>query len=379
LTMELFPTKGEIFVNGMPLAENFEKVRSMIGYCPQFDAIFDYMTVYENLWFYSCIKGIPEHRRGEICASLMKEMNLNQFADKESGNLSGGNKRKLSVAIALIGNPDIVLLDEPSTGVDPEARRFMWSVIHKISVTRKHSSVILTTHSMEEAETLCRRMGIMVQGQFRCLGTAQTIKAKYGAGYEIDLRINMLSEQLLMDQLKKLGLTKEDHIEDKQVRKIFETLDKVKYIEFLKADGIGAEIYEEFSSRTNCSVKKLLNWLFFTENVLNLCGKLLNYYAEISIAEFYENNYKLKLKPHENGNTTIGFLFGLFDDYKTEFSVTEYGISQTSLEQIFNRFAREAEERNQKQHNIAGYVAAKPKIHVTKQMLESIDIKLAEI
>lgn len=86
----------------------------------------------------------------------------------------------MSVAVALIGNPQIVLLDEPSTGIDPEARRFMWSVIHKISVTRKQSSVILTTHSMEEAETLCRRMGIMVKGQFRCLGTSQSIKSKYG-------------------------------------------------------------------------------------------------------------------------------------------------------------------------------------------------------
>jgi len=89
----------------------------------------------------------------------------------------------------MIGNPPIILLDEPSNGMDPEARRFMWSVIHKISSKRKKSSVILTTHSMEEAETLCRRMGIMVGGQFKCLGTSQYIKDKYGFGYEIDIRI----------------------------------------------------------------------------------------------------------------------------------------------------------------------------------------------
>jgi ATP-binding cassette subfamily A (ABC1) protein 3 len=93
------------------------------------------------------------------------------------------------VGIAMIGNPPIILLDEPSNGMDPEARRFMWSVIHKISSKRKKSSVILTTHSMEEAETLCRRMGIMVGGQFKCLGTSQYIKDKYGFGYEIDIRI----------------------------------------------------------------------------------------------------------------------------------------------------------------------------------------------
>ena len=123
-------------------------------------------------------------------------MNLIEYSDKISGKLSGGNKRKLSVAIALIGDPPLILLDEPSAGMDPEARRFMWAVIHKISSKKKSSTVILTTHSMEEAETLCRRMGIMVNGQFRSLGTSQSIKDKYGHGYEIELRIQKIPENL---------------------------------------------------------------------------------------------------------------------------------------------------------------------------------------
>lgn len=106
----------------------------------------------------------------------------------------------------MIGNPSIILLDEPSTGMDPEARRFMWSVIHKISSKRKKSSVILTTHSMEEAETLCRRMGIMVAGQFKCLGTSQYIKDKYGFGFEIDLRIMNISDRELLEKLNTLKI-----------------------------------------------------------------------------------------------------------------------------------------------------------------------------
>ena len=109
----------------------------------------------------------------------MDEMNLTQFKNKESGKLSGGNKRKLSVAIALICNPPIILLDEPSTGMDPEARRYMWGVIHRISLNRKQSTIIMTTHSMEEAETLCKRIAIMVDGQFKCLATSDEIKEKY--------------------------------------------------------------------------------------------------------------------------------------------------------------------------------------------------------
>lgn len=78
-------------------------------------------------------------------------MNLEEYEDKLSGNLSGGNKRKLSVAMAIIGNPDIIFLDEPSTGMDPKARRFMWKIISRITVERKQSTVLLTTHAMEEA------------------------------------------------------------------------------------------------------------------------------------------------------------------------------------------------------------------------------------
>jgi len=98
-------------------------------------------------------------------------MDLLRFANVCAGKLSGGNKRKLSVSIAMIGNPPIVFLDEPSTGMDPEARRFMWDVISRISTERKRSSIILTTHSMEEAEALSTKMGIMVEGELKCLGS----------------------------------------------------------------------------------------------------------------------------------------------------------------------------------------------------------------
>merc|ERR1711990_802104 len=112
------------------------------------------------------------------------------MGNKMAGTLSGGNKRKLSVALALIGNPPIILLDEPSAGMDPEARRFMWQVVEKISQRDKKSAVILPTHSMEEAEALSTKMGIMVRGGiFRCYGSSQHIKNKYGIGYEVEVKV----------------------------------------------------------------------------------------------------------------------------------------------------------------------------------------------
>ena len=104
--------------------------------------------------------------------------------------------------MATIGNPPIILLDEPSAGMDPEARRFMWSVVEQISQRDKKSAVILTTHSMEEAEALSTKMGIMVRGGLlRCLGSAQHIKNKFATGYEIEIKIRNPSYQEL-DQFK---------------------------------------------------------------------------------------------------------------------------------------------------------------------------------
>src|SRR3569833_3162293 len=122
-------------------------------------------------------------------------MNLEVHRKKPAGTLSGGNKRKLSVAMAVLGNPPIILLDEPSAGMDPQARRFMWSIVSKVSKQQKKSAVVLTTHSMEEVEALSDKMGIMVKGgMFRCFGSAQQIKDKYGTGYEIEIKIRRLME-----------------------------------------------------------------------------------------------------------------------------------------------------------------------------------------
>lgn len=118
-------------------------------------------------------------------------MDLKKFENVCAGTYSGGNKRKLSVAIAMLGNPPIVFLDEPSTGMDPKARRFMWGVISRITTKRKRSSVVLTTHSMEEAEALSTKIGIMVAGSMKCMGSVQHLKSKFGKGYELEIKLKL--------------------------------------------------------------------------------------------------------------------------------------------------------------------------------------------
>ena len=121
---------------------------------------------------------------------------LGPYRHRLAGVMSGGNKRKLSVAIATLGSPPVVFLDEPSTGMDPVARRFMWDVIgglceEPLVEGGRGCSVVLTTHSMEEAEALCHRIGVMVDGGLRCLGTTGGLRDKFGSGYELNLRLSV--------------------------------------------------------------------------------------------------------------------------------------------------------------------------------------------
>jgi len=296
------------------------------------------LTVYENLEFYATIKGIKRNLIRQVVTFMIMEMSLTEFTNKISGRLSGGNKRKLSVAISMLGNPPIILLDEPSTGMDPEARRFMWSVIHKMSTKGRKSSVIMTTHSMDEAETLCKRMGIMVNGEFVCLGTANQIKEKYGYGYEADVRIKPMSQLQQKEVLDKYELDEDLKVSNENVNDILNTLEKPNYSDELRPGRLGERIKKAMNINQSINIGVLLNWLFFVENALKFIKIGKEHFSQIILSEHIENNFLFKLKKGEK-TKSIGFFFGLFDGVKEECNITEYSIQQTSLEQIFNKFA----------------------------------------
>eukprot|EP00475_Leptophrys_vorax_P007273 TRINITY_DN14602_c0_g3_i1.p1 TRINITY_DN14602_c0_g3~~TRINITY_DN14602_c0_g3_i1.p1 ORF type:complete len:523 (-),score=106.60 TRINITY_DN14602_c0_g3_i1:113-1681(-) len=180
------PTSGEVFVNGVDVVKHLSHAKDDIGYCPQFDPLLDEMTARETLSFYAVIRGIPSSLIGPACMEIIDLLNLTEWADKPCGTYSGGNKRKLSLGMALLGSPAVVILDEPSAGMDPEAKRKLWSSIEAIKHDR---SVILTTHGMDECEALCDRLAIMVSGRLQCLGSIQHLKGKYGSGYQLQLSV----------------------------------------------------------------------------------------------------------------------------------------------------------------------------------------------
>uniref|UniRef100_A0A4W4GCC2 ABC transporter domain-containing protein n=1 Tax=Electrophorus electricus TaxID=8005 RepID=A0A4W4GCC2_ELEEL len=187
LTGDTHVTSGEATVAGHSILTNMLDVHQNMGYCPQFDAIDELLTGRENLYLYARLRGVPESEISRVVEWGIQKLGLSEYADWCSGTYSGGNKRKLSTAIAMIGGPLLLLLDEPTTGMDPRSRRFLWNAI--MSIIRDGRAVVLTSHSMEECEALCTRLAIMVNGTFKCLGTVQHLKYKFGDGYVVTMKI----------------------------------------------------------------------------------------------------------------------------------------------------------------------------------------------
>ncbi|CAB1351679.1 unnamed protein product [Coregonus sp. 'balchen'] len=132
-------------------------VHQNMGYCPQFDALNDLLTGREHLEFYARLRGVPEKEVTMVAEWGIQKLGLVKYSNKSAGTYSGGNKRKLSTAMALIGCPPVVFLDEPTTGMDPKARRFLWDCI--LSVIKEGRSVILTSHRFGDGYTVIVRVG----------------------------------------------------------------------------------------------------------------------------------------------------------------------------------------------------------------------------
>ncbi|KAL5816491.1 hypothetical protein ACOSQ3_024869 [Xanthoceras sorbifolium] len=152
-------------------------VRKIIGVCPQFDVLWDALSGRQHLELFASIKGLPPASVKSVL--VISRSGLTGEADMRAGNYSGGMKRGLSIAIAF-GDPKLVILDEPTTGMDPITRRYVWDVIE---AAKKGRAIILTTHSMEEADSLGDRIAIMARGRVRCIGTSIRLKSKFGAGF----------------------------------------------------------------------------------------------------------------------------------------------------------------------------------------------------
>eukprot|EP01114_Cavostelium_apophysatum_P009754 TRINITY_DN2300_c0_g1_i1.p1 TRINITY_DN2300_c0_g1~~TRINITY_DN2300_c0_g1_i1.p1 ORF type:complete len:1800 (+),score=493.64 TRINITY_DN2300_c0_g1_i1:225-5624(+) len=177
-------TSGDATVFGHSVTDNISQVQQLMGVCPQFDILWPELTGAEHLWLFSGLRGLRKDEVPVEVERLLKAVELQSASDVRSVSYSGGMRRRLSVAIALIGNPKIVFLDEPTTGMDPISRRKVWNIIE---AEKKDKVIILTTHSMEEADILGDKIAIMAKGSLQCVGTSLHLKQKFGSGYRITI------------------------------------------------------------------------------------------------------------------------------------------------------------------------------------------------
>ncbi|XP_014676332.1 PREDICTED: LOW QUALITY PROTEIN: ATP-binding cassette sub-family A member 3-like [Priapulus caudatus] len=267
-------SSGDAYVARYSIKTNIKNVQQNIGYCPQFDALIDHLTGRETLYMFARLRGVPEWQIPSMARYLLRALLLDLYADSYVGEYSGGTKRKLSTAVALVGDPAIVFLDEPTTGMDPVARRMLWDALSRYRV--KGKCIVLTSHSMDECEALCTRIGIMVNGQLKCLGTQQHLKTKFGQGYTV---------------LAKMAAGSAAHAE------------------------AGA------APNTQPLVQHLQQ---------KYKGKCILKDVHLGFVHFHITDMSLKLSD----------IFATMEHAKAEYHLDDYSVSQTTLEQVFLNFAK---------------------------------------
>ena len=184
LTGLLEPTSGTATFFGQDILTNQAAARTSMGVCPQHDVLWPELTVKEHLDTFAAIKGVPVAGVAGEVATIIKEVGLTEKVHTQVHALSGGMKRKLSVAIALIGGSKVVILDEPTSGMDPYSRRSTWNILQNARAGR---IILLTTHFMDEADILGDRIAIMGSGSVKCCGSPMFLKKRYGVGYVLVL------------------------------------------------------------------------------------------------------------------------------------------------------------------------------------------------
>ncbi|ESQ45798.1 hypothetical protein EUTSA_v10010099mg [Eutrema salsugineum] len=271
-----------IYGNSIRSSVGMSNIRKMIGVCPQFDILWDALSGEEHLRLFASIKGLPPASINSMVEKSLAEVKLTEAGKIRAGSYSGGMKRRLSVAVSLIGDPKLVFLDEPTTGMDPITRRHVWDIIQE---TKKGRAIILTTHSMEEADILSDRIGIMAKGRLRCIGTSIRLKSRFGTGF----------------------------------------IANISFVESNNQENNGNNHNGEAGAADSREpVKK-----FFKDH--------------LSVKPIEENKaFMTFVIPHDKENLLTGF-FAELQDRETEFGISDIQLGLATLEEVFLNIARKAE------------------------------------
>jgi ABC-type multidrug transport system ATPase subunit len=197
LTGLMPPTSGNATVDGLSITSHMTTIRYSLGVCPQQNVLFDQLTPVQHLSLYGAIKGLEGAALQEAIDLLISKVMLSERKDVQARRLSGGQKRKLCLAISLIGGAKTIFLDEPTSGMDPHSRRSIWALLRE---QREGRTIVLTTHFLDEAEILSDRIAIMAEGKLKCVGSPLFLKEHLGTGYALTITKTMAAASAKFDK-----------------------------------------------------------------------------------------------------------------------------------------------------------------------------------
>ena len=349
-----------IIINNVDIFDYSVKNKPIIGYCPQFDSIFEFLTVYENLFYYGRLKGIKEYFLFYVIDVILRKLNLKIYSNKLSGELSGGNKRKLSVGISLICKPCVILMDEPSTGMDPYTRKLLLQLLHRAYLKGKkedndqnedNRSILLTTHSIEEAENLCDKIGILVSGNFKVCGKLSEILKEYSKGIELNLEFIKASPD---DLKKKYGNVLRDNLKsEKDISQFLSFIKRAEYCKYLNENSLGKDLLKVVNKKGKINKFTVLRWVEHLNNLLGLVKKIKVYFDTVHCIKFKLNNFILRIANIVTKEKNDNHLFGIIEQNKKDCHIEEYSYSLVNLESIFIECNRLKNEKEEFEYNIS--------------------------
>jgi ABC-2 type transport system ATP-binding protein len=241
MTGLLKPTSGKVTIEGDLIEEVTGESKRRIGVCPQDIVMWDMLTTSENLTLIASMYNVPKKESRERADKLLEDLQLIEKKDVQAKALSGGMKRRLNVAMAMIHDPDIIVLDEPTAGLDPQSRLVVTGLIDRIKREEK-KTIILTTHMMEIADQLSDRVAIIDHGKLLRLDTPENLKNQIGAGDVMDIALTDESQiQPAIDTLGRLEGVETDELRGRVLVKALDVAKRLPEI-FQALDKIGAKV-----------------------------------------------------------------------------------------------------------------------------------------
>ena len=348
LSKEMEFDKGSIQVNGINI-KDFTKEQPIIGYCPQFDCIFEYLTTKENLYFYAKLNNYQEHSINIIITVLLEKLDLKKYEDKIVQNLSGGNKRKLSVGISLLCKPTVILMDEPSTGMDPYSRLLLLDLIHNAYLkksknrdNRKKRALVLITHLINEAQLISDKIGFLNNKKIIKRGKINELIREETKFIILSVEFFIPSEKSVKQQfgdiLSKSAKSSND------INNLLSKINRENYQNYLTKEKFGRDIYKAISKKGSAKYLGILRIIKYLDYLFTLCSKIKDYFSSVNCIHYCLNNYIFKIYLDDDKEKCPSRIFGIIEGCKKDCKISEYVYEITNLEDIFLKYTRKDDE-----------------------------------